>query len=739
MNSVCKYPTLAKPSGITLEQHTLDVIREGEALCGDFIALKYYKRIRKNLKERVTLICKYHDVGKKTDRWQVACQKDYEEYIKDPHSFVGENLRTVGIRHELYSAIEAKRVKMPLSLIAAIAAHHGKMTVASEERWQTPDIKEIWSELKRLSWQQLSIEEIIGLQYEYSALRALLQFADHRASAREEGDFVPEIKSFSYKFPHSSMRPVQKLIADNWQRDLLLLRAPTGAGKTDASLLWAQLQMENQRANRLVIAMPTRFTSNALSISVAESLSDTGLYHSSAWFSKFHQEVKEGHVDLTKAKKEHELARLLETPVTVCTIDHLLMALTLTREDHHLITFNLANSCLVIDEADFYDEFTQANILVLLKALKEWNVPVLLMSASLPESVLKDYQSIGYDVDRILTDHSDEERYRFEIKDIVDYSAVNELEDILELMINKGNGIIYANTIDKAFEFLSWLQNRNYTDIIVYHSRFTEPDKQAKEAKLIDALGKDAWKEGRAHGIAIMTQIGEMSINISSDIMISDLCPIDRLIQRAGRLCRFTKEQLGELYVVRPHKDGALYPAPYGTPNKNEKVWDACEAFNLTNQLIEKRKYNSLGLLALLNKIYNKGTDFNVKAHKNAKHLEEYFMFNWLIGSKERTKEDDTSNQFWKSRDILPQESVYVMKPDNSYFKNWHEFEEYKILSSRDIPLYLIQKAQKSHIVDSVEISIGLDYTECINVIRDGFYNETQGLSLSINNDSNFL
>ncbi len=739
MNSVCKYPTLAKPSGITLEQHTLDVIREGEALCGDFIALKYYKRIRKNLKERVTLICKYHDVGKKTDRWQVACQKDYEEYIKDPHSFVGENLRTVGIRHELYSAIEAKRVKMPLSLIAAIAAHHGKMTVASEERWQTPDIKEIWSELKRLSWQQLSIEEIIGLQYEYSALRALLQFADHRASAREEGDFVPEIKAFSYKFPHSSMRPVQKLIADNWQRDLLLLRAPTGAGKTDASLLWAQLQMENQRANRLVIAMPTRFTSNALSISVAESLSDTGLYHSSAWFSKFHQEVKEGHVDLTKAKKEHELARLLETPVTVCTIDHLLMALTLTREDHHLITFNLANSCLVIDEADFYDEFTQANILVLLKALKEWNVPVLLMSASLPESVLKDYQSIGYDVDRILTDHSDEERYRFEIKDIVDYSAVNELEDILELMINKGNGIIYANTIDKAFEFLSWLQNRNYTDIIVYHSRFTEPDKQAKEAKLIDALGKDAWKEGRAHGIAIMTQIGEMSINISSDIMLSDLCPIDRLIQRAGRLCRFTKEQLGELYVVRPHKDGALYPAPYGTPNKNEKVWDACEAFNLTNQLIEKRKYNSLGLLALLNKIYNKGTDFNVKAHKNAKHLEEYFMFNWLIGSKERTKEDDTSNQFWKSRDILPQESVYVMKPDNSYFKNWHEFEEYKILSSIDIPLYLIQKAQKSHIVDSVEISIGLDYTECINVIRDGFYNETQGLSLSINNDSNFL
>src|SRR5690606_9889676 len=104
-----------------------------------------------------------------------------------------------------------------------------------------------------------------------------------------------------------------------------------------------------------------------------------------AWFTKFHEEVRSGQLKKKDAQKVHEFARLLQTPVTVCTIDHLLIALTLTREDHHLITFNLANSCLVIDEADFYDEFTQANILVLLEILKYWNVPVLLMSASLPD------------------------------------------------------------------------------------------------------------------------------------------------------------------------------------------------------------------------------------------------------------------------------------------------------------------------------------------------------------------
>lgn len=83
------------------------------------------------------------------------------------------------------------------------------------------------------------------------------------------------------------------------------------------------------------------------------------------------------------------------------------MSLTMTREDHHLISYNLANSCVVIDEADFYDDFTLANIQYLLKVLYEWKVPVLIMSASLPDSSLSLYQSTGYKVDSILEDSHD--------------------------------------------------------------------------------------------------------------------------------------------------------------------------------------------------------------------------------------------------------------------------------------------------------------------------------------------
>jgi len=48
--------------------------------------------------------------------------------------------------------------------------------------------------------------------YEFSGIRGLLQLADHRASAKEEGSYVPELSNFNYKFPHSEKRGAQKLI-----------------------------------------------------------------------------------------------------------------------------------------------------------------------------------------------------------------------------------------------------------------------------------------------------------------------------------------------------------------------------------------------------------------------------------------------------------------------------------------------------------------------------------------------
>lgn len=739
-----KYPILAKPSGITLEQHTQGVVSEGKLLLEQtpFVVQKYQERVGKSLAIRLERVCEYHDRGKKTPKWQDACQKDYEaflqwqsqhggtfkEYSKTENA--GENIRKAGVRHEIQSLRMVENKKLPLPQQAAIAAHHGKLGNNFEERWAKENASDFWGSFKRESnrvIEQYSLEQSAKSHYEFAGPRGLLQLVDHRASAKEEGDVVPNFKQFSYQFPHKEKRGVQKMIEQHWQDDLLLVRAPTGAGKTDASLLWASLQIENKRADRLVIAMPTRFTSNALAINVAESLSDTGLYHSSAWFAKFQEQVDVGAIKKQDAEKIHEFARLLQTPITVCTIDHLLMALTLTREDHHLISFNMANSCLVIDEADFYDDFTQANILVLLEILKYWNVPVLLMSASLPESVLSSYQKLGYKIDKIVEDNSDNSRDRFEIKSINEYSELDEISDLLELCVERGTAIVYANTVDKAVMFYNWFKTRKANPIL-YHSRFTEPHKKDKEQELISALGKTAWENNSANGIAILTQIGEMSINISADIMISELCPIDRLTQRAGRLCRFDKTKVGELYLLVPQKNDLVYPAPYGEYDRKIKAWIPCEAFEKTSEILETTLYSAEKLVSLLNHVYAIQDSFSPNANNNAKSLKEYFTWNWLINPKQIIATDDSDTNFWKSRNIAPQDTVFVEKPTSKFFYNYFGFQNWKLQNSLELPVYLIEKGKKLHMIDLQKIRIKDEY-EIIYMIREGFYDKVKGVS----------
>lgn len=738
-----KYPILAKPSGITLEQHTQGVVSEGKLLLEHtpFVVQKYQERVGKSLAIRLERVCQYHDLGKKAPKWQTACQKDYEAFLQWQSQYggtfkdysktenAGENIRKAGVRHEIQSLRIVENKKLPLPQQAAIAAHHGKLGNNYEERWANENASDFWGSFKRESnrvIEKYSLEQSAKTHYEFAGPRGLLQLVDHRASAKEEGDVVPDFKQFSYQFPHKEKRGVQSLIEQHWQDDLLLVRAPTGAGKTDASLLWAQLQIENKRADRLVIAMPTRFTSNALAINVAESLSDTGLYHSSAWFTKFQEQIDAGIIKKQEAEKIHEFARLLQTPITVCTIDHLLMALTLTREDHHLISFNMANSCLVIDEADFYDDFTQANILVLLEILKYWNVPVLLMSASLPESVLPSYQQLGYKIDKIIEDTSDNSRDRFEIKSITEYSNLEEISGLLDLCVEKGNAIVYANTVDKAVMFYNWFEKRKANPIL-YHSRFTEPHKKDKEQELINALGKEAWEKNCAKGIAILTQIGEMSINISADIMISELCPIDRLTQRAGRLCRFDKTKVGELYVLVPQKNDLVYPAPYGEYDQKIKAWVPCEAFVKTSEILDATSYSAEKLVSLLNHVYAVQDSFSPKAINNAKSLKEYFSWNWLINPTQIPAADDTDANFWKSRNILPQDTVFVEKPISKFFHNYFGFQNWKLNNSLELPVYLIEKGKKLHMLDLEEIWIK-DEKEFIYVIREGFYNKTKGV-----------
>lgn len=741
---------LAKPSGLTLSEHTEHVVAEGMRICDafPFLIKKYSDLVGKNLRKRLELACLYHDTGKRlSDKWQEACQKEYQDFLRwqegrnvtfEQYTQIRKDrkkyLLKTGVRHEFFSLeYHAKNNKIPPALQVAIGSHHGKLSYKNGDRWVNDEggrFKKFWEDFQRESNSLIEKEDFELLykkHYEYAGVRGLLRLVDHRASAKEEGEELPVFKPFAYKFPHSSKRSVQEIVDKRWKDDLLLIRAPTGSGKTDTALLWAQKQIENKRAEHLVITMPTRFTSNALAVSVAENLSQTGLYHSSAWFSQFAEKVESNKMEKKVADSIHEFARLLLTPITVTTIDHLLMALTLTREDHHLITFNLANSCVVVDEADFYDDFTQANILVLLEYLSGMKVPVMLMSATLPESSLPAYKKTGYNVSEILEDISDNERIRFEIYSKTETEMPEDVEELLEKMIENGSGIIYLNTIERAFNFRRWFKNHGDLNVELYHSRFTESDKAEKEKRLLDMLGKDAWKNGRAKGIAILTQIGEMSINISSNMMISDICPIDRLTQRAGRLCRFNTGAVGMLHVLIPQKSKVLYPAPYGS--FRGKKWIPNDAFLRTIEKLELGEYSASRLTNLMNIIYPQMI-ITERAKANAETLKRLFSYNWLIVPKSKSSRDDTDTTFWKSRDIIPQETVYITQPDNLFFSDYLRCQTWKNRNQIELPIYLFEKAIKNGAVYPQEITIR-DEKERVYILADNYYTPEKGVELT--------
>lgn len=743
---------LAKPSGLSLKRHTSNVIDEGNKICEAYphSMTKYEKLIGKDLKVRVKVACEYHDTGKKiSKKWQQACQEDYQDFViwekktgrkgYDKYSILAKekknSLLNTGVRHEFFSLEHHKKENnIPLPIKVAIAAHHNKLSYRNSNRWiedENGRFNQLWVNFQKESNKFIEAEDLpklIKKQYEIGAVRGLLRLADHRASALEEEENLPTIKPFSYEFPHPQKRPVQKIIDDHWKDNLLLVRAPTGAGKTDTALLWAQKQIEDGRADRLLIAMPTRFTSNALSISISENLSQTGLYHSSAWFTQFSEKVEKAELEKREADSILEFARLLLPPVTVSTIDHLLTSLTLTREDHHLITFNLFNSCVVIDEADFYDEFTLANILVLLEILAYMKVPVLLMSATLPESTLSLYGKTGYNVKKIHEDTSDNERIRFRIEDIKNVEQPEDLSELLSKMIKNGSGIIYMNTIERAFLIREWFKNKGYDNVELYHSRFTEPDKALKEKRLIEMLGKDSWQKNQASGIAILTQIGEMSINISSNLMISDLCPIDRLTQRAGRLCRFNNE-IGQLYIAIPYKKSSIYPAPYGSYDSKSKTWGGNEPFEKTKKLLQVGEYSAANLVTMMNNVYDK-IIIDADASQNAGLLKKMYQYNWLIVPNAQTTADSTETSFWRSRNIPPQETIYVEEPESAYFSDYLRWQNWKIKNSIELPVYLFEKMLKNGSAYSITVNIR-EESEKIFIVQESYYSSEKGVNLS--------
>lgn len=776
---------LAKPSGVLLKTHVRNLLDQAEAafVQRPFVIEKYREMTGDDFVFTVKDGARWHDCGKSDEQWQSACRRDFEARELLPESkrknFRGENLRVAKIRHEIASLEIAQKRGANLSfpVKAAVAAHHGKLSHRHRHRWKDDreSFDRFWREFinesdsLRLS-DSKSFEQAIMKRYQVAGPRAWLQMIDHRASAFEDNEKLPPLGTFAYEFPFKDengveqKRGVQTEIENLWDEPFAILRAPTGAGKTDAALLWAKHQVDKlprkdgtvrSLADRLVIAMPTRFTANSLSIAVTQenfkNLGDAGLYHSSAWYQRIKDNPRPP-IEIKKyIDKEQELAQKLETPLTVTTIDHLCICLTGTREAHHAVFFGLAHSCVVIDEADFYDAFTQENIVVLLRVLRILKVPVLLMSATVPESARETYAKSDFVVEKVHEDNSDSERPRCHITKYGKAETPQDVEELLERALKGEPTIIYANTVARAQSYYKWFKERDFDNAVLYHSRFIEPDKVKKENRLREMLGREAWKNGTQKGAAILTQIGEISVNISADLMISDLCPLDRLAQRVGRLSRFAERSgkfenvVGELFVVEPQRKGEFYPAPYGEYRQNVG-WLPNEFLLRSGELLKDGNHSAKDFVDLVNELYPQATEVSSDARVNRQSLESLIVTNWLIlpeeANEDKTNETDDRTRGinpWKCRDIDFQYTVFIdFDKDYDAPKNKTELREFENRYGITIPAYEYNNAKRDNLIIDKTLTIGFEDV-ARPFIKPGYYNSDTGLNFAVNYQDNIL
>ena len=673
---------------LSLYEHTEDVMQEAEELLSVFSFEEKYQRLTgRSLRRMLMHAALWHDYGKAHRRWQ--------KHVKE------DNLINVGLRHELQSVKAAGTYLWPEEMIA-ILAHHNKLSSYHKHRWTDNQFEfdDLWVTVKRISSQiasssGASIEEVVRARYGFNTVRGLLQLADRRASQREgHGPDPLPIHTFDYQFPEEwSRRLVQKRAEELSTHKHAALRAQTGSGKTDASLLWAQRQIEQGRAQKAIIALPTRFTSTSLSQDVQDQVT-AGLYHSTAWFDM---------QDELHAQDALRMASQFVDPLTVCTIDQVLMALTGRSETHHVRFANLAHSALIIDEIDAYDDAVRANLEVLVDVLDMIDVPVLMMSATLPESQIASFGDMPF-ADCTQPGSS------------FTLDSVDELEDPAEIPLEWCSAdrlIVYANTVKRAVGYYDAI-SRYRDDVVLYHSRFAQPHRAQKEERVLDMLGPSG-----TGGVAVMTQVGEMSLNISARAMISELCPVDRLAQRTGRMCRFDDEKMGHLRVVVPVDGDTLYPAPYGHLDDNY-AWTPADPLLRTRDVIAVGSvYDKESLRDLTEEVYADEKELSGSAQENARHyVDDEIIANWLIVPNNSADAEDAGTERWSARMIPEQIDVFV-RPVKDHYDSSEDFQRARLTHAISVPYY-----RHKHVEQTV-VTVGDEeqtvYTTSDYTIERGF------------------
>lgn len=425
--------------------------------------------------------------------------------------------------------------------------------------------------------------------------------------------YAMDSKAFTSRFDGYTPRPTQEdifsVINNVLRPGIYTLEAPTGLGKTEAALAIAEVLATKFGLNGEFIGLPTQATANGLfprlvswAKTVSEgTLSSIKLAHGGASFNPIYAKYIEESILNTKGGEDidgimvnpwFEGKKSLLSDFVVGTVDQLLM-MSLKKKHYMLKHLGLAKKVVIVDEVHAYDAYMCEYLISSIQWLAAYGVPVILLSATLPLEKRKSltqayakayakYHRLKYKADDSTFMETAEEyplltwtdgpeiHFKALAKPELSVTSLikrtdNVIATLKTSLSNGGSACVIMNTVRSAQKMRKILKAAfpNH-EILLYHSKFTVSDRNKKETEIMDRLGKRSTAEQRNNVILIGTQVLEQSLDYDADIMLTQICPIDLLLQRLGRLHRHKR--------IRPEK--LKEPVCYIIDHKDTDTWN---------------------------------------------------------------------------------------------------------------------------------------------------------------------
>ena len=383
--------------------------------------------------------------------------------------------------------------------------------------------------------------------YGWSRWKGLLVAADHFASA-----LVDEVETWAVKlFRQPDLTVFHKrrdwryplsLIDASDARPHTLVIAPTGAGKTDFLM--------RRCKQRVFYTLPFQASINAMFSRFKELMPDTDIrvLHASSRLVAERDSIE-----------ERVLQPLVGSSVKVLT-PHQLAALICGTRGFEAIAIDVAGTDVILDEIHSYSDIAQAMVIEVVRALLKLGCRIHIGSATMP-SILVNHllQMLGgeseVNIIKLEKDQLDTFDRHIVHKHLEEKSAFEEIPRAIE---HGEKVLVVCNRVDRAQNVFQNLAD-TFSDIpmILLHSRFRRCDRAELEKRL-----HNDFELSHKPCIVVATQVVEVSLDISFDLMVTDCAPLDSLIQRFGRINRrrtiesLQMKTLKPVHVIAPPTDG---------------------------------------------------------------------------------------------------------------------------------------------------------------------------------------